>query len=184
MSKHVLAFFHYALFAAVPVFLILVFDGQLWPSIVPTFSVADPLGIPIAIAISFLMASLFIAMIRLALDASYRESCLASLAGIDARDEREALIVGKAARATLLLSLAATIGLCVAGLFLVERDNVKGQTSFLIAQNRAQLVHGLGHTESAVVVEVMPLTKTGVLVFMFALQLGAFRYFSMRAAKR
>ncbi len=72
----------------------------------------------------------------------------------------------------------------ISSLCLVERDNLNGSISFVIAQNRAELLKGIGHTPSAQVFEVMPLTKTGVLVFMFALQLGAFRYFTSRLAKR
>jgi len=111
------------------------------------------------------------------------DPCLGGLAGVKARDEREGHIIGTAARSTLLVSLVATIGLAVSGLFLIERDNAGGATSFLIAQNRAHLVNGIAHSASGDVFEVMPLTKTGVLVFMLALQLGAFRYFSYRAAR-
>ena len=181
MITRVLTFFHYALFAAVPVFLVLLFDGQLWPSFLPNAK-PDPIGFVVAAIVMTLIASLFVFVVRLVLDESYREACLCGLAGVRERDEREADIVGRAARATFLLSLVMLVGLCLSNFFFLEIDPPMGEVNFLIGQRRAALVensmvHGTKQT-----FDLMPLSKTGVMVFLFAFQVGAFRYFSRRTA--
>lgn len=183
MSKNILAFFHYALFAAVPVFLVLLFDGWLWTAFLPNVQYADALAIPVLVVLCTLVGSLFMFVARLVVDAHYREACFSGLAGLRERDEREQRIVGHAARETILLSLVVLVGLCFASLFEFSFDS-NGLTSFVIERERAEFVVAPRAHDGDTVVNVVPLSKTGVLILMFALQPGAFRYFSMGAAFR
>lgn len=180
--KSTLAFFHYCLFLAVPVFLIMLLDGVLWPAFFPNLGPKDALGLPVLIVLLTLLASLLVFVIRLSLDAGYREACFNRLAGVRERDEREERIVGAAARQTFLLSLGLLVALFVASLFDVS-FNEQGLQGITMDHRRAELVVLPWTNGNDTVFKVMPLTKSGIFVFMVVLQIGAFRYFSLRAAR-
>ena len=183
MINRVLAFFHYAVLAAVPVFLIMLLDGVLWPEVLPNVGPSNPFAIPLLILLLVLLSSLFVFVVRIAVDAAYREACFRGLVGLHERDEREALIVGTAARHTLLLSLALLVGLLIANLFDVSFNQHGLQQIGMDKRLTDLVVLPWSHGEDTVF-RVMPLTRTGILVFMVVLQVLAFRYFSRRAARR
>ena len=180
--KGVLAFFHYCLFLAVPVFFYIAFDGKLWPETGLFVGMDNPFVIPTIVVMIVLWTALIVFPLRLAFDAGYREACFKTLAGLHERDEREATIVGSAARHTFLLSLALIVGLTILSLFDIS-FNAHGLQQLGLDKRRTDLIVLPWDSHGNTVFNIMPLTKTGVLVFLLIVQLAAFRYFSWRAAR-
>ena len=87
--------------------LFVMLDGQLWPSFVPMGVIGDGLiNTFTGILFLFWLLSLVVFLARLSWSGEYRAACFKRLAGIQERDEREELIVGRAAKSSFLFMLS------------------------------------------------------------------------------
>lgn len=186
MKIAVLKFLHRYLIYSTPFALVVMLDGQLWPSVLPIGVIGDnALSTLTGIIFLLWLLSLLVFLFRISFFASYREACFKTLAGLKERDEREEMIVGQAARASFLLMLAVLL------VFFFLSTGRFGTNSI---DSTGQSIT-LGHfdlTESTVsqsesgktIYHPIPISKTSLFALLIVLHLASFRYFSRKASNQ
>jgi hypothetical protein len=121
--------------------------------------------------------------------AGMREQLLVRLARIRERDEREEMIVGRAARASFLLMLTVLLGLGMLSTFRYGREIGNGEASgktvtlghwSWLEQHPPEVV--INSNGQSIEQFDIPLSKTGLIGCFILLQLGSFWVFARRSA--
>lgn len=186
MSNGALKFFHSYLTYSTPIAILVLLLVQLTSPIFPAIIIGrDLFGTIFGSLLLLWIFSLLVFLGRLCLSEEYRSLCFSRLAGIQERDEREELIVGRAAKSSFLFTLAAILVLFFISTWRYGEHPTpeKIQKSFTLGhldliENSPKAVEDTGGT-----LYPIPASKTTLLIFILGLQLASFRYFSKKAQK-
>ena len=184
MKNAALKFLHRYLIYSSPFVLVVMLDGQLWPSVLPIGVMGDN-ALSTVTGIFFLLwlLSLLVFLFRIAFFATYREACFKTLAGLKERDEREEMIVGQAARSSFLLMLAILLVFFFLSTWRFGTSAIDNSGQSITLGHLDLVENVLSRSESGkTIYHSIPISKTALLALLVALQVVSFRYFSKKSS--
>ena len=137
--------------------------------------------------------------VRLMLSWSFREKVLTKLTFMKERDEREVALIGKASKATLLMSIAVLVFLFFLSCFQVSffrvppEKAIQGKTGMVTLGFRLNLLEGSKERETGTAhmqktnifsYTGLPISSTAVILLLIAWQIALYNYTIRRQAKR
>lgn len=186
MGSGVLKLFQGVLIYSTPLALLVLLDGQLWPSFIPLGAIGNGfINTVSGILFIFWILSLLVFLTRILWSAEYRGSCFTNLAGIRERDEREELIVGRAAKSSFLFMLSVLLILFFISTWRYGERPSAGDASKSLTLGHLDLTErsSVRDLHSDTIYYPIPVSKTALLMLVISLQLLSFRYFSRTTEK-
>ncbi len=144
------------------------------------------LGVVILISYFIWLSSFSIFISRLVFSPTLREQLLTRLAGLKERDEREEFIVGRAARSSFLLSMAATLLLLFASTIRYTRSSLGQDSGYIpsVEVGKISIIdsdYPKNHlVPYGVSVYDFPISKSAILLLVLFTQLGSFFFYSKK----
>lgn len=184
MANSALKFFHRYLIYSTPLALLVMLNGQLFPRMIPLHTIGDDLFSTVfGFLLLLWLVSLVVFLLKLLISENYRSDCFVRLAGIKERDERDELIVGKAAKSSFLLTLSVLLILFFVSTWRFGAQPAEDKTvhSLTIGHLNLSELSSVTDNVSGKVLSPIPASKTAVLLLIIFIQVGSFRYFSQKA---